>query len=330
MTRPPNAKVEARIELGEKRLASVLTRHGVAHVRTLEQKIADAGPFNQRIEPVLLYKALGRLREKGEVVTFQDPISHTTWYHMRGMPASFVNERLSAQSAIYQQIHNTHFAKRLGSALEMAVFRSILATGLPSYWGGFARIDLPDDVPFSKIEPPTSHNLKNSKSPLDFHLLVDGQMLGIEVKNTREWAHVDSGEVRKMLQKATDLDVVPVLIARRIPYVTMRTFESCGVLAHQTYNQRYPISGANLAAEAARKDLLGYHDIRLGNEPDSRMLRFFRELLPLLATPARAKFDAHKDLLRSFASKEISYNEFYRQLQLRLGNWQRWPEDEYP
>jgi hypothetical protein len=66
--REVNEKVEARIDLGRKRLGSVLTRHGVATIRTLEQKIADAGPTNQRIEPVLLGEALSRMRKAGEVV----------------------------------------------------------------------------------------------------------------------------------------------------------------------------------------------------------------------------------------------------------------------
>jgi hypothetical protein len=325
-----NEKVEARIQLGEKRLASVLTRHGIAHIRTLEQKIADAGPFDQRIEPVLLYKALARLKEQGEVLTLADPTTTTKWYYMRGTSGAILTERLAAQRVIYEQVHNTKFGFRLGSALEMAVFRSILTTDFP-YWGGFARIDLPDDKPFSKMEPPTSYALRNSQSPLDFHVKVDGHMLGIEVKNMREWTHTDSAEVKKMLRKATDLDMVPVLIARRIPYATMQTLETCGVLAHQTYNQRYPVTGSELADKARHKDLLGYHDIRLGNEPDARMLRFFNELLPILAGRARAKFDAQKDLLRSFATNEISYNKFYRELQIRLGRWQRFLEDEaYP
>lgn len=325
-----NEKVEARIDLGRKRLASVLTRHGVAHIRTLEQKIADAGPNDQRIEPQLIGEALSRMRKAGEVVSFNDPASGTKWHHLTTMPADYVSQRLAAQRPIYQQVHGSEFVKRVGDALEVAVFRAILEAKY-HHWGGFVSIDGPDSVRYKKIEPPTTYNLRTSASPVDFHALVGGEVVAIEVKNTREWVHPDSDEIRKLLQKATDLDMVPVLIARRIPYVTMSTLEACGVLGHQTYNQRYPATDADLAAKASNKDLLGYHDIRLGNEPDARMRRFFSELLPQLAPRARAKFDDMKDLLADFARKEISYKKFYTELQIRLGNWQRYyDDDEYP
>ena len=40
--------------LAAKRLRNVLRVHGVATDRTLEQKISDAGPFDQRIDPHVL------------------------------------------------------------------------------------------------------------------------------------------------------------------------------------------------------------------------------------------------------------------------------------
>jgi hypothetical protein len=53
-------------------------------------------------------------------------------------------------------------------------------------------------------------------------------------------------------------------------------------------------------------------------------------LLPQLAPRARVKFNDMKDLLAEFAREEIGYKNFYTELQLRLGNWQRWQDDEYP
>ncbi|MGH8190196.1 MAG: hypothetical protein ACREP2_01960 [Rhodanobacteraceae bacterium] len=148
-------------------------------------------------------------------------------------------------------------------------------------------------------------------------------MLGIEVKNTREWIHVDSEEVHKLPIKTLALDMVPVLIARRISYVTMRIFTDCGILAHQTYNQRYPPGRETLATQAANKHLLGYHDIRVGTDPDARMTRFFESLLPHLVSDARSKFDSVKHLLGPFANREMTYKEFYTELQIELGRWTR-------
>lgn len=315
-----NEKVEARIALARKRVASVLTRHGVAHLRTLEQKISDAGPTNQRIEPVLLTRAMTRMRDDGELLSLKD--SDTKWFHLPGMQAAFIAERLATQRAVYLQVHNQEFAKHLGAALEVMVYRALLDYKLPT-WGGFQKLDVPPGEHYKKIEPQTTYNERTCKSPVDFLALVAGEMLAIEVKNMREWVHPASAEVKKFLLKAVDLDMVPVLIARRIPYVTMQIFEPCGVLAHQTYNQRYPAGFDAIAAQAMHKDLLGYHDIRIGTEPDSRMRRFFSELLPSLVPKARPKFDQMKDLVGAFAKGEMSYKAFYTELQIRLGYWQR-------
>jgi len=61
-----NPKVLARIELGKKRLQSVLSRHTVAMARTLEQKISDAGPSGQPVDPAYLTKHFRNFALKGE------------------------------------------------------------------------------------------------------------------------------------------------------------------------------------------------------------------------------------------------------------------------
>ncbi len=42
---------EARQDIAETRILRALTVLTVANQRTLEQKISDAGPFNQRVDP---------------------------------------------------------------------------------------------------------------------------------------------------------------------------------------------------------------------------------------------------------------------------------------
>lgn len=56
--------------------------------------------------------------------------------------------------------------------------------------------------------------------------------------------------------------------------------------------------------------MLGYHDIRVGNNPDPRLLKFVTVNLPKIAADARAKFDAHKNLLEPYANGEMPYDEF--------------------
>lgn len=49
------------------------------------------------------------------------------------------------------------------------------------------------------------------------------------------------------------------------------------------YNQLYPNADADLAARVRDKHMLGYSDVRVGNQPDARLLRFFGNSLPLVA-----------------------------------------------
>jgi hypothetical protein len=60
---------------------------------------------------------------------------------------------------------------------------------------------------------------------------------GVEVKNKREWMYPGNKDIRELLSKALTVDAVPVLIARRIPFVTFRLLSPCGLIIHQTYNQ---------------------------------------------------------------------------------------------
>lgn len=152
---------------------------------------------------------------------------------------------------------------------------------------------------------------------LDFVALVGGKFVGIEAKNVRPWLYPHDEEVRDALQKALALKVIPVLIARRIPYVTFRLLGTCGVLMHETYNQRMANADAQIANLARNKNLLGYHDIRVGNLPDQRLTRFVSEHLPSLIDGARSKLDEYEDLLFSFANGQFDYSEFAARVRRR-------------
>jgi hypothetical protein len=110
---------------------------------------------------------------------------------------------------------------------------------------------------------------------------------------------------------------VPVLIARRVPYVTYMLLKTCGVIIHQTYNQMLPNFDAELAEQARRKDNLGYHDIRVGNLPDERLKKFIGTNMPAVAAQARERFDQYKDLLEAFGAKDMPYHEFAARVRRR-------------
>jgi hypothetical protein len=145
------------------------------------------------------------------------------------------------------------------------------------------------------------------------------------------WLYPHDSELKEALQKCLALDAVPVLIGRRIPYVTFVVLSRCGVIMHQLYNQLLPNTAADIAAQAKQKTLLGYHDIRLGNDPDDRLLKFIGVNLPKIADDARAKFDEYKDLLDSYANGRMGYEEFVgRAARRERGEAEDFDEDLHP
>lgn len=141
--------------------------------------------------------------------------------------------------------------------------------------------------------------------------------MGLECKNVREWLYPDRPEIQATLRKCLALQAVPVIVGRRIPYVSYRLLSNCGVIFHQMYNQRVPNSDKELADKAKRKDLLGYHDIRLGNDSDDRLTSFFHDTLPSIAEEMRRRFNDYYDLLFQWAHNSMTYPEFAARVRRR-------------
>ena len=190
------------------------------------------------------------------------------------------------------------------------------------FLGGFLDLDEHDDSQrYKKEEPPSLINgLKLSTGRLDF-VFQDPQAgnIGVEAKNIREWIYPDTHLFRELLRKCCALDLVPVLIARRIAYVTRSEIcDPCGIVIHPTYNQLYPESASTIADRARDKRLLGYHDLRVGNRPDARLITFLHTNLPKVIERARQRFDEYKDLLAEYGAG-MSYLDFHIELRIRRG-----------
>ncbi len=325
MPRLPRAD---RLVLAQRRLRSVLTTHLVANARTLEQKISDAGPNHQRIDPHILTIARRALQASGDIIE----LPGGPWYHLRTTQAAQVATRLAVLRPLHTQLIAPAVVMRTGQALEIAVFRALAAQAALGFVGHFSDLDVHDDATlYSKEEPPsnvTGRSIPGDKK-LDFIAGDLAAPLGIEVKNVRAWLYPDRSEITDLLAKCCHLNAVPVLIARRLPYVTFRLLNPCGVLFHQTFNQRLAQADQPIADLARRKDLLGYHDIRLGNQPDPRLVKFIHRDLSAIAPAARDRFNAYKDLLFPFATGAMSYGEFAARVRRRsLGLPEDSDEDE--
>ena len=209
----------------------------------------------------------------------------------------------------------------MGQTLEIAVVKALMQQDCLEYLGGFDDLEDHDDSTlYSKEEPPRSLSGRRlpGKKRLDFlclHRECGG--VAIEVKNVRPWLYPHQDEIVDLIAKAVALDCVPVLIARRIPFVTFKVLRPCGVVMHQTYNQLYPAADHDLATEARDKRLLGYHDIRVGNQPDTRLVKFIGTNLPSVLPAARERFEEYKDLLADFGDRTMEYKEFAARVRRR-------------
>jgi len=308
-----------RQALACRRLLRVLGRHGVATGRTLEQKISDAGPSDQRIDPHVLTTARRQLIKEGEVVRLQR--ENTSWFHLASTPKEVLRSRLNEQLPVFRAVHAENFTLRVGQALEIAIFRALMQQDSLVHFGGFADLEHHDDSTlYSREEPPRSFSGRRlpGKKLLDF-ICVHRECGGValEAKNVRPWLYPHEDEVVDLIAKAVALDCVPVLIARRIPFVTFRLLLVCGVVMHQTYNQLYPAADHDLAERARDRRLLGYHDIRVGNQPDARLVKFIGANLPSVLPGARERFDQYKDLLADYGNRSIRYREFAARVRRR-------------
>jgi hypothetical protein len=303
---------EERFELAKKRVRNILRAHGVATARILEQKISDAGPRDQRIDPHVLTRARKSLIETGAVRQLDR--ANIPWYHLVTTSDRELQERLEILEPIQMATVERNFTLRTGQALEIAVFKALRAQQRLSFFGNFPDLDEHDDDQlYRKEEPPSSISgaaIAGARK-LDF-LALDTRAgpIGIEVKNVREWLYPDREEVRDLVGKCCDIGAVPVLIARRIPYVTFSVLGPCGILLHQTYNQLYARADEGLAQRARDKRLLGYHDIRVGNEPDERLVTFIHRNLPGLVEAARVRFERLRGVLDLYGNGGMGTSNF--------------------
>lgn len=287
----------------------------MANSRTLEMKISDAGPSNQRVNPHVLTKVKGELVKSGRLKKVQQ-----IWYHRITEPAARVEERLGLLKPLYKATNDASLKLRIGQTLEIAIWRALEATDL-NFVGGFTDLDDHDDSTlYRKEEPPLRFSGKKMPGDKRFDFLAfhpEAGSIGIEAKNTREWLYPNRAEIKELLLKALTSDSVPVLIARRIPYVTFRLLATCGVMLFENFNQLYPYADAELCSQVAHKDLLGYHDVRVGNEPNQRLLDFITKTIVKEAGEYRERFEHNKDLLEKFVSGELYYASFAARVRRR-------------
>ena len=141
---------------------------------------------------------------------------------------------------------------------------------------------------------------------LDFFLIERATQtpIGIEAKNIREWVYPWDLEVWRMLAKAATLECLPVLIARKLSYLTLKFFSEVGGLGFQSHFQYFDESVKPLFGDVIRTDGLGFADIKFDMTPPSHFAKFLSGTLPANASTQFAKFRANLSLVRRYAIDE--------------------------
>jgi hypothetical protein len=307
------AKIQERIAIGERRILNILRKHGIATMRMLEQKISDAGPNPQRVDPHLLTKARISLTNQGLLLTLDTKT--VKWHYLAETATALVEQRFNQLNPIHAQTESRAFTDRMGDTAEIAVMKAMQESRAP-FFGHFTDLEKHDDSQrYTKHDPDFFCGRPIEGGKLDYILVqLDAGGMGIEIKNTREWVYPDKQIVKDLLSKCVQIDVVPVLIARRIHYSAFSILNACGGVVHQIYNQLYPAADAALADLVRNKNLLGYADVRTGNDPDARLLKFFQSSLPAVSDESREKFNENRELIEQYTKGQITYPQFVGKL----------------
>jgi hypothetical protein len=261
--------------------------------------------------------------------------THNWYAPARLRPAAFERKLNEELVPVYRATTNPVFTASLGDPLEIAVFKILRALRQAdrrlNFLGAFDLSARNENGRYPKTQPPVSLNDSTLSGPPDFVMYhpTSSEAALIECKNLREWLYPSSGEIKELVAKALICDMTPILVARRLPYITkVALCEPAGIIAHETYNQLYPETdeGRELAAKVIRIRGLGYFDVRASEAPSEHTIRFFRENVPTLLPLAAAKFHQNRGLLQEWIDGGISWPT----LRLNLGSGYTGPDQDMP
>jgi hypothetical protein len=339
LLRHPEAKnpaALARIGLAKQRIQSILDREVVAGQKTLEQKISDQGPKDQRVDPHLVGLAIMDLEETNRLQTHR--AGGTSWYANPGRAETQCLAKLEQLLPIYTATHGGGFGNLIGDALELIVYKALERQYVEkprfAYQGHFDLTIIKNaQGRYFKTQPPKSIGRHSTIKEADFLLFgYDAGALCIECKNYREWLYPSHEIIKELIIKATDLNAIPVLIYRRIHYTTIANFlRPAGIIAHESYYQYYPADKTALAADVKNRRLLGFTDVTANEEPHPRTTKFIFETLPKIVDHMAETWNKNKGKLREYADDEINLAQLYTAIDSPAGGkWRELPDEPDP
>lgn len=309
--------------IASKRIQNILEKRRISYSSHLEIKISEAGPSWMRAEPHIISNALRNMVLEGQITKYTPPNltssgSNPTFY----TPLNFKGAADASRSRFFVEWRNlflwaTQRSEYCGHMLEKIIFDSVLQTGKYHVLGsapGYGEDGNLVKSAGSEILDYQGKRIYKGDSGSGFDLFIihksTNTPIGIEAKNIREWIYPASEEVWRAIARACTLECLPVLVARKISFISKAGFFSkFGILGFET-NFQYMAqkvqadSNYSFKDKVIHKDKLGFADIKLVKPKDSapaHIVNFFENILDQNAEIYFERFMQHKDLLKKYA-----------------------------
>lgn len=257
----------------------------------LEAKICEAGPGDKRPNPVSLNAALQRLVSAHKIQIIPKRTANETPFYA----STYVDITTESFQAVLDKRRHLYLIHKgladrneyCSEILERIVDSALVRSGVVSeFVTRFPNPNVPRD------------------RPLDFVVRINDVLWGGEDKNYREWLYPESWEIWSTISKCCEIDAVPILIARKIPYVSFLFFGKAGMVGFQTHFQYFHPTCSEELARVKDVDGLGYKDISCTLEPPDYLIRFLSTTIPRIGPDFQRRFSQTKDVLLHFCDDE--------------------------
>lgn len=285
------------VQIAKRRVVNVLRRRRFASNRQLEKKISEAGPGNQRPEPMKVSTGINQLIAEGRVTPH--PVTQLAMFYspsdFGGQADEDRRDEIIRLATDFRAI--TRNREACGKALERVVYTATRQTQIYTVLG---TPDYPPAQGFAINGYVLERECDHILIPKEFSTTK----LVVEDKNLREWLHPSAEEVWGVIGKALRIpNAIPVLISRRMHYIGFPFFRRLGMMCWQVYNQFFSPDHVteDQLTPFRHRDLLGYADITRDLTPPDPLIHFFSSTIPANIDEFAERFEANRALLTEYA-----------------------------
>lgn len=272
---------EEWIDIGERRILSILNKYTACTLKQFQLKISEAGPNNQRVEPILLDISGDNLFKKGQLDSKKMICkgNKVTVFHKISEDIVDVMDRvdkLQGWYTTYSEVVSDNSGKYCGNVLEHMIINAIRATGKYILFSN-AYEDTPSGIIVAKSGNLSMYEDRYTDNPLDAIGIHKKSLtpIGIEIKNKIEWKYGGDSDIWNMIYKCCELNICPIFIARKVPHITKFFFNKAGILGMDTQFQFIHPSQKSKMEDIITKDKLGYAHIKFETEYRPFMEKYF-------------------------------------------------------